>query len=205
MGFSSAATCRRFWIFRAKSASFWTGGQRLRSVAGVQEPAAIQNPRASTSSPHSEIRKLRQDHPMTQLRSAWPCSSAAAARPCKTWSTAAPTADCALRSSSSFPALPTPSPWKAASDRRHCQSVVEPQGKQARAPSSAAAFSKCAGSSRADLVCLAGFLQLIEVPDDFTGRVMNIHPSLSIPAFCGKGFYGSITRVQRRCCNTAAR
>jgi len=42
---------------------------------------------------------------------------------------------------------------------------------------------------RADLVCLAGFLQLIHIPDDFQGRVMNIHPAL-IPAFCGKGFYG---------------
>jgi formyltetrahydrofolate-dependent phosphoribosylglycinamide formyltransferase len=42
---------------------------------------------------------------------------------------------------------------------------------------------------RADLVCLAGFLQLISIPDDFQGRVMNIHPAL-IPAFCGKGFYG---------------
>jgi phosphoribosylglycinamide formyltransferase 1 len=41
----------------------------------------------------------------------------------------------------------------------------------------------------ADLVCLAGFLQLISIPDDFQGRVMNIHPAL-IPAFCGKGFYG---------------
>jgi formyltetrahydrofolate-dependent phosphoribosylglycinamide formyltransferase len=41
----------------------------------------------------------------------------------------------------------------------------------------------------ADLVCLAGFLQLIQIPDDFLGRVMNIHPAL-IPAFCGKGFYG---------------
>jgi formyltetrahydrofolate-dependent phosphoribosylglycinamide formyltransferase len=40
-----------------------------------------------------------------------------------------------------------------------------------------------------DLVCLAGFLQLVQVPDDFLGRVMNIHPAL-IPAFCGKGFYG---------------
>src|SRR5262245_2345510 len=38
----------------------------------------------------------------------------------------------------------------------------------------------------ADLVCMAGFLQLISVPGDFQGRVMNIHPSL-IPAFCGKG------------------
>ena len=41
----------------------------------------------------------------------------------------------------------------------------------------------------AELVCLAGFMQLIEVPDDFLGRVMNIHPAL-IPAFCGKGYYG---------------
>jgi phosphoribosylglycinamide formyltransferase-1 len=41
----------------------------------------------------------------------------------------------------------------------------------------------------ADLVCLAGFLQLIHVSDDFLGRVMNIHPAL-IPAFCGKGYYG---------------
>ena len=40
-----------------------------------------------------------------------------------------------------------------------------------------------------DLVTLAGFLSLIHVPDDFLGRVMNIHPSL-IPAFCGRGYYG---------------
>ena len=40
-----------------------------------------------------------------------------------------------------------------------------------------------------DLVTLAGFLCLIEVPDDFRHRVVNIHPSL-IPAFCGPGFYG---------------
>lgn len=43
--------------------------------------------------------------------------------------------------------------------------------------------------AQADLVCLAGFLQLIQVPDDFVGRVMNIHPAL-IPAFCGQGCYG---------------
>ncbi len=43
--------------------------------------------------------------------------------------------------------------------------------------------------ARADLVCLAGFLQLVVVPDDFAGRVINIHPSL-IPAFCGKGYFG---------------
>lgn len=40
-----------------------------------------------------------------------------------------------------------------------------------------------------DLVCLAGFLEFLPIPEDFTHRVMNIHPSL-IPAFSGKGFYG---------------
>lgn len=39
------------------------------------------------------------------------------------------------------------------------------------------------------LVVMAGFLRLLPIPEDFTSRVMNIHPSL-IPAFCGKGFHG---------------
>jgi formyltetrahydrofolate-dependent phosphoribosylglycinamide formyltransferase len=43
--------------------------------------------------------------------------------------------------------------------------------------------------AKADLVCMAGFLQLLLIPDDFTGRVLNIHPSL-VPSFCGKGYYG---------------
>lgn len=51
-----------------------------------------------------------------------------------------------------------------------------------------AIFEKCR-EVRADLVTLAGFLSLIEIPDDFSGRVMNIHPAL-IPAFCGQGMYG---------------
>lgn len=43
--------------------------------------------------------------------------------------------------------------------------------------------------AEAELVCLAGFLQLVQVPPDFENRVMNIHPAL-IPAFCGKGYHG---------------
>jgi phosphoribosylglycinamide formyltransferase 1 len=43
--------------------------------------------------------------------------------------------------------------------------------------------------SRVDLVVCGGFLSLLTVPDDFTDRVINIHPSL-IPAFCGWGYYG---------------
>ena len=49
-------------------------------------------------------------------------------------------------------------------------------------------FDRCR-QAQAELVCMAGFLQLISVPDDFLGRVMNIHPAL-IPAFCGKAYYG---------------
>jgi formyltetrahydrofolate-dependent phosphoribosylglycinamide formyltransferase len=44
-------------------------------------------------------------------------------------------------------------------------------------------------SARVDLVVLSGFLSLIEIPEDFRYRVLNIHPGL-VPAFCGQGFYG---------------
>jgi formyltetrahydrofolate-dependent phosphoribosylglycinamide formyltransferase len=40
-----------------------------------------------------------------------------------------------------------------------------------------------------DLVVLAGFMSLLEIPPDFENRVVNVHPAL-IPAFCGKGLYG---------------
>jgi folate-dependent phosphoribosylglycinamide formyltransferase PurN len=42
---------------------------------------------------------------------------------------------------------------------------------------------------------MAGFLQLLRIPDDFAGRVMNIHPAL-LPAFGGTGMYGR--RVHER-------
>ncbi len=41
----------------------------------------------------------------------------------------------------------------------------------------------------ADLVCMAGWLWLLEIPDDFVHRVINIHPAL-LPSFGGKGLYG---------------
>ncbi len=41
----------------------------------------------------------------------------------------------------------------------------------------------------AELVCLAGFLSLLVIPDDFHHRVLNIYPAL-LPAFGGKGMYG---------------
>ncbi len=51
-----------------------------------------------------------------------------------------------------------------------------------------AIFQACREAG-AELVVLGGFLKHLFVPDDFVGRVTNIHPAL-IPAFCGKGFYG---------------
>jgi len=42
---------------------------------------------------------------------------------------------------------------------------------------------------KAELVVLAGFMSLLDIPEDFEGKIINIHPAL-IPAFCGKGMYG---------------
>lgn len=52
-----------------------------------------------------------------------------------------------------------------------------------------AVFDACRGAE-VDYVAMAGFLKFVPVPDDFVGRVLNIHPSL-IPAFCGHGMYGN--------------
>jgi formyltetrahydrofolate-dependent phosphoribosylglycinamide formyltransferase len=71
--------------------------------------------------------------------------------------------------------------------------VVERKACASRAEFSTRILDHCRQAG-ADLVCMAGFLQLLEIPADFLGRVMNIHPAL-IPAFCGKGFHG--LRVHR--------
>lgn len=58
---------------------------------------------------------------------------------------------------------------------------------------SVAAFSEAIFAAcrqvKVDLVVCGGFLALLQIPPDFAGRVMNIHPAL-IPAFCGKGYHG---------------
>ena len=53
---------------------------------------------------------------------------------------------------------------------------------------SAAVFLLCR-EAQVDLVICGGFLSLLDIPTDYSGRIMNIHPAL-IPAFCGKGMYG---------------
>ena len=65
---------------------------------------------------------------------------------------------------------------------------VLPQGTHSTAEWSAVIFAACR-AAKADLVVMAGFLKLVEIPADFAGRVINIHPAL-LPAFGGKGFHG---------------
>jgi len=43
--------------------------------------------------------------------------------------------------------------------------------------------------SGADLVCHAGFLRLLQIPEAWLYRVMNVHPAL-LPKFGGKGMWG---------------
>ncbi|MEM8670233.1 MAG: phosphoribosylglycinamide formyltransferase [Planctomycetota bacterium] len=45
-----------------------------------------------------------------------------------------------------------------------------------------------------ELVVMAGYLKHVQIPDDFSGKVINIHPSL-LPQFGGEGMYGD--RVHR--------
>jgi phosphoribosylglycinamide formyltransferase-1 len=66
--------------------------------------------------------------------------------------------------------------------------VVERKQCATRAEFSERIWDLCRAAG-AELVCMAGFLQLVQIPEDFRLRVLNIHPSL-IPAFCGKGYYG---------------
>ena len=50
-------------------------------------------------------------------------------------------------------------------------------------------FDACRAAG-AELVLCAGWLVLLRpIPDDYRGKVLNIHPAL-LPAFGGKGFYG---------------
>jgi formyltetrahydrofolate-dependent phosphoribosylglycinamide formyltransferase len=49
-------------------------------------------------------------------------------------------------------------------------------------------FALCE-SVRPDLICLAGWLHLLEIPPWAAGKIINIHPSL-LPRFGGRGMYG---------------
>ena len=73
-------------------------------------------------------------------------------------------------------------------DRAGIPVAVEVRGKRPLADFSASVFGPIRDRG-ADLVILGGFLCLVEIPPDYRGRGLNVHPSL-IPAFAGKGFHG---------------
>ena len=73
------------------------------------------------------------------------------------------------------------------------RTIVNPQGNASLDVWSRTLFGFCR-EANVDLVVMAGFLQLVAIPDDFINRVINIHPSL-LPAFGGKGFYGNRVHV----------
>ena len=67
--------------------------------------------------------------------------------------------------------------------------VVEPWGKGTTPADYALRVWPKVQGAGADLVCLCGFLRMLLVPDDWAGKVMNIHPGL-LPDFGGKGMWG---------------
>jgi phosphoribosylglycinamide formyltransferase-1 len=49
-------------------------------------------------------------------------------------------------------------------------------------------FTLC-DEAKVDLICLAGWLSLLQIPDRYNNRMLNVHPAL-LPSFGGKGMYG---------------
>ncbi len=66
--------------------------------------------------------------------------------------------------------------------------VVSSESYKDRNKHSEHVFSLCRERG-VQLVVMAGYLEHLLIADDFSNRVVNVHPSL-IPAFSGKGYYG---------------
>ena len=66
--------------------------------------------------------------------------------------------------------------------------IVERSGYRSCAEFSEAVFQLC-DRAGVDLVCLAGWLCLLDLPAEFAGKVINIHPAL-LPSFGGQGMFG---------------
>src|SRR5262249_14819652 len=77
---------------------------------------------------------------------------------------------------------------KRASDAKLMDFVVDRRDYPDVAAFSRQVFKLCEDAG-VDLVCLAGWLCLLEIPPEYVGKVMNIHPAL-LPCFGGKGMYG---------------
>ncbi len=72
--------------------------------------------------------------------------------------------------------------------------IIERASFDDRASFSEATFNACR-NAYVDYVALAGYLSYLDLPEDFNGKVLNIHPSL-IPSFCGQGHYGNIVHAK---------
>lgn len=68
--------------------------------------------------------------------------------------------------------------------------VVQPEAHKSAGQFSEKVFALC-DDAGAELVCLAGWLSLLEIPQRYQGRAMNIHPALLPSPFGGKGMYGA--------------
>ncbi len=66
---------------------------------------------------------------------------------------------------------------------------IFPRKQYADVPSFSRDVFAAIDAAGADLICLAGWLSLLDIPTRYHGRMMNIHPAL-LPAFGGKGMYG---------------
>jgi formyltetrahydrofolate-dependent phosphoribosylglycinamide formyltransferase len=77
-----------------------------------------------------------------------------------------------------------------ASDAKLMNFVVDRRSFEDVASFSKAVFSLC-DDAGVDLVVLAGWLCLLDLPEKYAGRVMNIHPALLPSPFGGKGMYGT--------------
>ncbi len=73
--------------------------------------------------------------------------------------------------------------------KRGVPAHVFPRKKYASLEEYTEAIFKAVRESGAELVALAGFMVRIGIPDDFKGRILNVHPAL-LPSFGGKGMYG---------------
>jgi formyltetrahydrofolate-dependent phosphoribosylglycinamide formyltransferase len=77
---------------------------------------------------------------------------------------------------------------KRAADSKLINFVVDRRAFDDGAAFSRQVFSLC-DDAGVDLVCLAGWLCLLDLPPQYAGRVMNIHPAL-LPSFGGRGMFG---------------
>ncbi len=77
---------------------------------------------------------------------------------------------------------------KRAADAKIMNFVVERRDFPSVADFSKSVFSLCQDAN-VDLICLAGWLCLLDIPAAYAGKMMNIHPAL-LPSFGGKGMFG---------------